>query len=216
MVQGRHPARQRRTHLRRTSPTLTITGATLADEGDYTARATTTAAGSIDSVPAEFVFLAAPEIVSLPTGRTAPAGTSFAAPAIARGAGTLSYQWLRAGEPVSGQTSAVLFLPAPATTDTGWYQLRVTNSLGTVTSAPVLFIFAQYAGLPAGGIAVPSLNNSITGIAQLNDGGMALVGAFTGITHSGGSASHRLRHRQISATGAALPPTPSSTATIRF
>ncbi len=199
-----------------TSTTLTITGATLADEGNYTARATTVPAGAITSVPAEFTFLAAPEIVALPTGRTAPAGTSFAAAATARGAGTLSYQWLRGGTVISGQTSAVLSLPAPATTDTGWYQLRVTNTLGTVTSAPVLFVFAQYAGSSAGGIAVPSINNTVSGIATLADGGAMIGGTFTQLTPPGGTAQNAFGTARLTSNGTVFAPAPQVHSSFAF
>ena len=191
-----------------TSASLSITGATLADEGDYTVRATNATGTSIESDSAEFAFLAAPEITSMPAGRTAPAGAAFAAPATARGAGTLSYQWLRASAPVSGQTSTVLSLPAPSTTDTGWYQLRVTNTLGTITSAPVLFVFAQYAGTPAGGIAVPSISNTVSSIATLTDGGTSIAGAFSQLTPPGGTAQSAFGVARLTSTGAGFTPAP--------
>ncbi|HWB03667.1 MAG TPA: proprotein convertase P-domain-containing protein [Verrucomicrobiales bacterium] len=60
--------------------------------------------------------------------RLSTAATAWPAPA---------FQWLRNGEPVPGATTAELFVPAAQPLHDGRYAVRITNALGTATSAPV-------------------------------------------------------------------------------
>jgi uncharacterized delta-60 repeat protein len=134
-----------------TSTTLTLIGVTTADEGNYTLSATTTASGTITSEPAEFTFLGSPEILLSPTASTREIGVSSTLNVVARGAGTLSYQWFSgsASSPdtaIPGATSASYTLVNPATTDTAYYSVRVTNSLGSFTTSPVLVTYERRSG----------------------------------------------------------------------
>ena len=47
----------------------------------------------------------------------------------------MTYQWFKNGNSISGATSATLSLPNVQPTDVGTYTVRVTNSLGNVTTA---------------------------------------------------------------------------------
>ena len=187
-----------------TTASLTITGLLRSDSDNYTVTVSRVdeSAPALTSAPAQLAVLAEPEILSSPSAQTLEAGLPFSFTAQARGAGTLNYQWLRGGEPLPGQTTATLNLPAPATTDTGWYQLRVTNTLGTDTSAPVLITFAQFAGGPAGGLTLPGFNNGqVNTLVPLADGAFLAGGSFTSFTPPGGFSTTFRCFAPITAAG---------------
>lgn len=173
-----------------TTSALTITGLLRTDSAAYTVTATRVddSVPPVTTVPANLAVLAEPVITVALTGAELEAGVPFSFAASARGAGTLSYQWIRGdGEELAGQTTATLNLPAPTTSDTGWYRLRVTNSLGTVTSAPALLRFSQLAGGLAGGLTLPSFTNSILKVVTpLPDDAFLVAGSFTRHTPPGG------------------------------
>lgn len=183
-----------------TSNTLTITNAGLADEGLYTLRATTTQSGTVSSLPAELVLLAAPEILTAPVGGTFEAGTSRTLTATARGAGTLSYQWFKGDATsgvadISGATSASFTLATPTLADTSYYGVRVTNGLGSAQSTPVLVRFAQYAGGYAPGVTLPTaISGAVNRVIPLPDGTFVIMGAFTSIQQAGDGFSTGRRH----------------------
>jgi uncharacterized delta-60 repeat protein len=178
-----------------TTDSLSITGATVSDEGNFTVKATSVAAGTIESAPAELTFLAAPEILTAPTGGTFEAGVSRTFTVSARGAGTLSYQWFRgtSSSPIAdivGATSAAYTLAAPAVSDTAYYGVRVTNSLGNVSTTPVLALFASYAGsLAVPASAFPTFANSVNKVIPLAGGAFLAAGSFTSHIPVGGSSS---------------------------
>ncbi len=73
------------------------------------------------------------------TEPTAPTGTiftgqSFDLAATASGSPTLAYQWRKDGATIDGATTAVFSKSGVTGTDTGAYDLVVTNSFGAVTS----------------------------------------------------------------------------------
>ncbi len=190
-----------------TSTTLSITGATVLDEGDYTVSATTVPSGTITSVAAELVFLAAPEIIIAPAGGTREAGVSSSLFVQARGAGTLNYQWFRGTATVplaaiSGATSAVYTLASPTLADTAYYRVRVTNTLGEVFSTPVLVTYATFAGASAG-VSLPTFNNNtVQSLVLLPDGGFLAGGGFISFSPPGGSSVTQRCFAAVTSTGA--------------
>lgn len=182
------------------SDTLTITNASVADEGLYTLRATTAQSGTLSSLPAELIFLATPEIVTAPVGGTFEAGLSRTLTVTARGAGTLTYQWFKGNATdgladIPGATGAAYTLPSPALVDTAYYGVRVTNSLGSTQSTPVLVTFAQYAGSLAAGVTLPtSFNGAVNRLIPLSDGTFVAQGGFSTIQQAGDFVSTGRRH----------------------
>lgn len=76
------------------------------------------------------------------TQPAAPVGQVFSGDTVtlsasASGGGNLSYQWRKNGSPLAGKTDAILTLAPAAGTDTGVYDLVVTNGSGSSTSNPV-------------------------------------------------------------------------------
>lgn len=180
--------------------TLTITNASLADEGLYTLRATTAQSGTLSSQPGELIFLAAPEILTAPVGGTFEAGISRTLTATARGAGTLSYQWFKGDSTngmadIPGATSAAYTLASPTLADTSYYGVRVTNSLGSKQSTPVLVRFGTYAASRAEGVTLPTAFSGVVNrLIPLSDGTFVAVGGFSTIQQAGDFSSTNRRH----------------------
>ena len=176
------------------STTLNLIGVTAADEGSYTLAATTAASGTITSEPAEFTLLGAPEILLSPVGGLREAGLNSTLSVAARGAGSLTYQWFRGTSTsptaaISGATSATYTLPSPAISDTAYYSVQVTNSIGSFTTEPVLVTYQSLAGSLISG-ATPTFAGKVLGILPLPDSnGTVVFGEFNGAYHADGNFS---------------------------
>ncbi len=108
----------------------------------------------------------APVIVTNPVSQTVLIGKNAAFTASASGSGSLQYQWFRGVSALSNNlnisganTNALSFIPAYAS-NSGSYSLVVSNSAGSVTSAPAVLSV----------LALPSLvvSNGASGVALLN------------------------------------------------
>lgn len=112
-----------------------VPAVTAAAAGTYTVRvsnaagAQTFTAGTV-SVP---VSAAAPQIALHPFDKTVSPGGTFALAASAVGNG-LSYQWLKDGAALPGETGSILLRQNVNAADAGRYALRIANSAGTVTT----------------------------------------------------------------------------------
>lgn len=78
-----------------------------------------------------------PVLTSQPQNLTVPVGADASFSVAATGAAPLSYQWFLNGEPVSGGTNATLLASVIQVSYAGIYTAVVSNSGGSVTSAPV-------------------------------------------------------------------------------
>jgi len=94
-----------------------------------------------------------PVITTQPVSQSAPLGGSATFTVAATGVGTLSYQWFKDGELVTGATGTSLSLTGVTLSDVGSYDVVVTNASGsTVSRAADLTI----SGLPPGISSAPS------------------------------------------------------------
>jgi hypothetical protein len=90
-----------------------------------------------------------PAITSLPASRTNDAGTTATFTVGATGSGTLSYHWFKNsasmnnGGKISGVTTATLKITNVLGADAAGYTVVVTNSVGSVTSAPPAFLIVN-------------------------------------------------------------------------
>jgi hypothetical protein len=75
-----------------------------------------------------------PSITSQPTGATKNVGESVTFSVSADGTAPLSYQWRKDGTDISGATGSSYTISPVATTDGGIYDVKITNSCGSVTS----------------------------------------------------------------------------------
>ncbi len=124
-----------------TSTTLSLTNIQLADAGTYTV----VAANSLGSATSSGAVLAisgvAPSIVTSPVTKSVAAGSTTTFTVAASGSATLTYQWrlagvnLANGTGVSGAASATLTLANIQAATAGSYDVVVTNSVSSATSA---------------------------------------------------------------------------------
>ena len=98
----------------------------------------TNAAGFTDiaagSIAISGTAVGVPVINLQPLNKTVSPGGTFALATNATGAG-LAYQWFRNGVALAGETGAVILRSGVNSGDAGNYTVRVTNSLGSITSA---------------------------------------------------------------------------------
>jgi uncharacterized delta-60 repeat protein len=107
--------------------------------GGYTAQVTSVATGlavlEVFVIDANRASSFAPAIVSPPTPMTVIAGQSAYFGVAAVGKPTPSYQWRKDGANLSGATGRFIIISSPQISDTGSYDVIVTNSAGSATSA---------------------------------------------------------------------------------
>lgn len=117
-----------------TSATLGLTNVWHTNAGLYSV-VVTNVFGTVASSNAVLTVNWPPELTLGPTSQTAPAGTnvSFAAAAVGL---PVRYQWLFAGNSISGATNPVLNLVNVQATNQGDYAIIVFNHLGTTQSPP--------------------------------------------------------------------------------
>ncbi|MFC0403373.1 discoidin domain-containing protein [Paraburkholderia rhizosphaerae] len=108
--------------------------------GDDNAAIAVTVSNASGSIPSQAATLhvvapAAPQIQTQPAAQSVQAGQNATFSVVATGSPTLTYQWLKNGQPIQGATQPVYNTP-PATTDdnSSMYSVVVTNSAGTTTS----------------------------------------------------------------------------------
>jgi len=78
-----------------------------------------------------------PVIVFASPGRSVAVGESVHLHVLASGQTPLTYQWSLDGEPIDGATNTWLTLTPVSPNHTGNYSVTVSNSIGSVTSAPI-------------------------------------------------------------------------------
>jgi alpha-tubulin suppressor-like RCC1 family protein len=125
-----------------TAATYTLAAVAGADGGSYSVRVSN-AAGSVVSAAATLTVTAAPPVPppAQPPSIVTPPGTVVVAPgmgatlaATVAGTGPFTYEWLRNGVVVPGQSAVVYTIAAASSLDVGSYVLRVSNAVGTVSS----------------------------------------------------------------------------------
>jgi uncharacterized delta-60 repeat protein len=155
-------------------PMLTISPVAKANEGAFQLIASNSL-GSVTSVVATLVVLD-PAIFQQPAGTNLNIGQGATLTVTAGGTPPLSYQWYREGSLLPGKTGAALALSNVSGADAGLYTVVVSNSFGSVTSAPALVsvnLITVDAGFDPG--AAGASDASVYALALQPDG-RALVG----------------------------------------
>lgn len=117
-----------------TDLSYTISSASAASAGTYTARATNPQS-TVTSAGAVVVVNTKPVITTQPVGGTKVVGGTHSFTVAATGLAPLTYQWKKNGSNISGATSATLSFATLTLDDAGDYTVTVTNRLGSVTSS---------------------------------------------------------------------------------
>jgi len=120
-------------------PGATASSLTLADvlpnqAGSYSVLVSNVA-GSVKSPPATLVVIAPPNITTQPQAQSVAVGQPAYFSVAASGSAPLSYQWNFNGAPLAGATDSVLTLTNVELAQAGSFNVVVTNSAGSVTSA---------------------------------------------------------------------------------
>ncbi len=154
------------------TPTLAITGATLADTGDYTLAITNTFGTATSSVATVTVHQAIP-----PTLTTPPAsqdvfeGTDVQFTVGVSGPSPFTFVWMKDGVPltdngqISGSSTATLTIMAARLTDAGSYNVNVSNfaNKNNPLTSPSATLTVQAAPAPLAPNATPARFVSETG-----------------------------------------------------
>ena len=115
-----------------TTATLSFVAVTTADAGRYTLVATNPSGTA--SASATLTVRTAPVIITAPSSQTVFTGDGVTLRVTATGVPTPTYQWRKNGGILNGATNATLAFASAATSDTGRYDVVVTNLIGSVTS----------------------------------------------------------------------------------
>ncbi|HOW63660.1 MAG TPA: M6 family metalloprotease domain-containing protein [Candidatus Paceibacterota bacterium] len=111
-----------------------------------------------------------------PEGQTVFRGTDAVLQAKVIGTGPILYQWYYNGREIAGADSGVLVLPNVQSTEAGTYQLKVSNSTGTLLSPPILLgVVESQVRLALSGQAVGVAIHSNLVFVAVRSNGLAAV-----------------------------------------
>ena len=140
--------------------------------------------------------MAAPSITTQPASQTVTAGQSAMFDVVARGSGTLTYQWKKNGTPISGATSSTYTTPATTASDNGaQFNVLVSDSTGNVASnaaaltvsAATLLLKVSTASLSFARVNIGS--NGVLGVSFTNAGNSNVTVSNVSISGAGFTAS---------------------------
>ncbi len=167
-----------------TTATLVITGVAAGDAGSYDV-VISNGAGSQTSATVSITPMSGPVVVVPPASKTVGTTTTLNLSVIAIGNGTLAYQWRKDGTPLvnggttNGVTTSSLNLTNAQTANSGAYEVVVTDSIGSVTSAVAqVAVVIQSGSLDLAWVPA-TINNQIEDLLLLPDGRVVIAGTFT-------------------------------------
>ncbi len=120
-----------------TGPSLTLPNVQATDAGRYHVELSTAYAGK-GSDRVTLTVTSAPVFTTPPRPQSVAAGGRATLAGFVIGMEPFSYQWFKDGAPVAGATNHQIVFAAAARSDEGPYTLRVWNSIGSITSEPVV------------------------------------------------------------------------------
>lgn len=96
-----------------------------------------------DAYLSDMYVCASPSIITPPQGGTYPSTQPIVLTVLAGGTLPLTYQWRKEGVDLPGQTSSSLTIAWPIASDTGNYDVVVTNPCGNATSTAALVLVEE-------------------------------------------------------------------------
>lgn len=145
-----------------TSATLTISGVQATNAANYDVLVGNGVGSALSSLTQLTVATTAtaPVITSTPAPRTIVVGSSTVLFVGANGTGGLIYQWRKNGNPLAGGNAATYTITNAQLTDSANYDVVVTNSAGSATSAAaaVTVVSRSYAGYYLGAFGGANAN----------------------------------------------------------
>jgi len=122
-----------------TNATLAFPLVQVEDDGDYDVFVSN-AGGSIFSALAHLIVRAPPTIVQAPTNVLARATSNVTFAVVATGPGPITYQWRFNGVNIPGATSPTLLLTNVQGSNSGNYEVRISNPSATVSATASLVV----------------------------------------------------------------------------
>lgn len=194
-----------------TSSTLTLANVMPADNGSYDCLVTNIAGSDVSQAAALIVNLVQPSVTSQPVSQMVTVGGNAVLNVTATGTAPLTYQWRKGGVPlanssvITGADQATLTLTGVSATDTGSYDVVITNGAGFATSNAASLVVSASApdaiywdftsaspisGLPAevtGGTLTQGNNNGTTTLLTTTSVSSGYTGA-SGTFNAGAAA----------------------------
>ncbi len=153
--------------------TLTLSNVFGADAGGYSV-VLTNASGSVTSAVATLTVID-PLLTSQPANQFTNIGQTVSFSVTALGTGPLNYRWRQDGIELTGATSSTLTLDNLQAANAGNYDVVVSNSFGSVTSAVAVLTL----NLAVPDSFNPGANGPVTALAIQPDGKILVGGTFT-------------------------------------
>jgi hypothetical protein len=153
-----------------TNFTLTIANAQSINEGIYRVVVSNPVGSITGAVISVRVMQSSPVILTNPVPLTLPASSNATFAVTAAGSQPLAYQWFFNNSLIAGATAAQYSLSGIQSSNTGNYQVVVTNSLGAVTSSvatlTVTPLAPYFVTQPVGGAVSAGSSRMFTGLAN--------------------------------------------------
>ena len=118
-----------------TDPQWSLPHATTADTGSYHVLVSN-ASGDVESSSAQLVVNGPPYISTQPIAQRIPTGQAATLSVEALGPDPISFQWMKDGEDMAGQTGSTLSIQVMSKDSPGDYSVRIRNAYGEVVSEP--------------------------------------------------------------------------------
>ena len=160
-----------------TSATLTLTGVSTADAGNYTVNVTGWG-GSVSSQPATLTVNYPPIITTQPQPQTVAAGYGVDFGVAAIGAAPVTYQWMYAGNLINGATNQTLALTNVQSGQAGTYTVLVSDYCGSTLSATAVLTVTNSATSVATKLAATGNGGGFYSLILRCDGTVWSVGAM--------------------------------------
>jgi len=137
-----------------TNPTLTFASVVATDAAVYTCQVSNFV-GSITSTGAVLTVDYPPIILAQPISQAIGVGSNFTVNVRATGYPAVAYQWRTNGGPIPGATAASYTVTGVQANNSGYYDVVITNSTGSITSSVAAISVVYYpptiSQQPAGG-----------------------------------------------------------------
>ena len=170
-------------------PTLSFAAVQLSQAGGYSVVVSNLVGAAVSSVATLTVNPATvgPTIVGQPQPVTVPVGQMAVFTVVATGTQPLAYQWRRNGGNLPGATASTLTINKPQASDAGDYSVVVSNSVGSVLSAPAK-LTVEGGSVSTAAQAVAVIRGGLVASITITDGGLGYTKEPT-VTMSGGGGT---------------------------